>query len=155
MSGADRVLTGLLILCTSVWVGGLVTIPVVGRLVRQHLAPADRVVLFRGLGRFHGVLGTGALVVGLGAGAALLAGRDWGGLRVAATVVGLALLVVTGIGMAQARRMTRLRRALLASGPDPVRQTHVQRGSRLAVGLRVGIGVLTVVLLVLGVLLIR
>jgi len=47
---ADVVLQFVLVLATSIWVGGLVTIAVVARVASRTLGAADRVQFFRGWG---------------------------------------------------------------------------------------------------------
>ena len=111
MSDTTRVvLLGVFMLAASIWVGGYVAIVVVARVATRTLQPAQRVAFFRGLGRIYAIVGCGALVVALGTGAALLGDRAWGGAVVVTAAVAAALVLSTLVGMAQARRMTRLRR---------------------------------------------
>ena len=152
MSATDGVLTGLLILATSLWLGGLFTIAIVARVASGTLDPATRVAFFRALGRSYGIVGTAALVVAYGTGAALLRGQPWSTARIAAVVVAAALAVTLAIGMVQARRMTRLRRHLLDSAHDAALAGRVRRGALGAHALRGLIGLLSLVLVALGVL---
>jgi uncharacterized membrane protein len=147
----DAVLTGVLILATSLWLGGLVAIAVVARVAARTLDPAARIAFFRALGRFYGVVGTAALLVAYATGAALLRDQPWGTASTV-TVVVAAALAVTLAGMVQARRMTRLRRRMLEVGGDAVLTTRVRRGALGAHALRGLIGVLSLALLALGVL---
>ena len=94
---ADVVLQFVLVLATSIWVGGLVTIAVVARVASRTLAPVERVHFFRGLGRTYGPVGGVALVTALGTGAALVVDQPLDGLVVAGSVVAGAL-VVTSLG---------------------------------------------------------
>ena len=111
---ASDVLTGFLILGCSVWVGGLISIFLVARVAQRALSPVDRVAFFRRLGRAYGPVGGAALGVALGCAAALLWGRAWDTAMAAATALAACLVAVTATGVAQARRMTRLRQDALA-----------------------------------------
>jgi uncharacterized membrane protein len=151
MSTADGVLTGLLILATSIWLGGLFAIAIVARVATRTLEPAARVAFFRGLGRAYALVGTAALVLAYGTGAALLRGHPWDLAKVAATVVAVVLAATLWVGMAQARRMTRLRRRALDQPGDTALATRVLRGALRAQVLRGLIGALSLSLLALGV----
>jgi hypothetical protein len=148
---ATAAVTGLLVLATSVWVGGYVAIAVVARVAGRTRDPASRAAFFRRLGRAYGVVGTVALVVAAVCGAVLLAGRPWSVLLVVTVLVAAALAATTAWGVVQARRMGRLRvRAHEAPG-DRTLARRVASGARRAAVLRAGIGVLTLALLALGV----
>jgi uncharacterized membrane protein len=138
-------------LAASIWVGGLVAIFVVARAASATLEPAQRVALFRSVGRSYGVVGSVALLVALITGALLLRGHPWEALLSAAAIVAATLLVVLAAGMAQARAMTRLRRRALAQpfGGEAL-EAAVRRGAILATILRATIGVLTLALVLLG-----
>jgi len=151
MSTADGVLTGLLILATSIWLGGLFAIAIVARVATRTLEPAARVAFFRGLGRAYALMGTAALALAYGTGAALLRGHPWNLARVATTLVAVVLVATLGVGMAQARQMTRLRRRTLDQPGDTALATRVLRGALRARVLRGLIGVLSLLLLALGV----
>lgn len=144
-------LTGLLIFGTSVWVGGLIAIAVVARVATATLEPAARVGFFRGLGRAYGIVGTAALALAYGTGAALLYGRSWSGTLIAAVAVAAALAAMLAVGVAQARRMTRLRRRSLDVPGDTDIAHRVRRGAARAGALRELIAVLSLTLLALGV----
>jgi hypothetical protein len=152
MSPTDAVLTGLLILATAVWLGGLVAIMIVARVATRTLDPAARVAFFRGLGRSYGIVGTLALAVAYGAGAALLRDRPWDPAMVATVVVAVALAATLAVGVVQARRMTRLRRHALEAGDDAAVAGRVRQGAVVAAVLRSLIGALSLVLLALGIL---
>ena len=143
-------LLGALILAGSVWVGGYVAIAVVARIATRTMSPVQRVTFFRGLGRSYGVIGGGALAVALGTGAALLRDRAWGGAVSATAAVAAALVLVTAVGVAQARRMTRLRGAAGRNPDDLELAVRVRRGARRAVVLRTAIGLLSIALIALG-----
>jgi uncharacterized membrane protein len=137
-------------LATSIWVGGMVAIFVVARAASRTLEPAQRVEFFRTLGRSYGILGSGALLVALATGAVLVDGHPWDAPKVAAAVVGGALLVATAAGMAQARAMTRLRgQAVTRLGGESL-DSRVRHGAILAATLRASIAILTLTLVVLG-----
>jgi uncharacterized membrane protein len=148
-------LTGLLVFGTSVWVGGLIAIAVVARAASATLEPAARVAFFRGLGRRYGVVGTTALALAYGTGAALLYGRGWSGEVIAAAAVAAVLAATLAVGVAQARRMTRLRGRLLSvtddAATDDAAAAQVRRGAARAGALRGLIALLSLVLLGLGV----
>jgi uncharacterized membrane protein len=134
-------------LAASIWVGGLVAILIVARAASATLDPAARVAFFRALGRSYGVVGSVALLVALATGAALLRGHPWDGLLIATAIAAATLLVATGVGMAQARAMTRLRRKALS---HPGLDDQIRSGAVLAAALRGAIGALTLALVVLG-----
>jgi hypothetical protein len=99
------------------------------------------------------VVGTSALVVALAAGGGLLSDRAWTGSSTAAALLAVALLVAAVGGMAQARRMTRLRHAAATHRDDGDLAERVRHGARQATWLRLTIGVLSLALLAVGVLL--
>lgn len=154
MSDTTRaVLLGVFTLASSVWVGGYVAIAVVARVASRTLTPQQRIAFFRGLGRSYLLVGCPALVVALGTGAALASDHAWDGVLVATVVIAGALIVSLAVGVAQARRMTRLRAAALAASHDRPATRSVQRGARAATVLRAAIGLLSLALIALGALL--
>ncbi|MEO6203815.1 MAG: hypothetical protein ABIO67_00290 [Mycobacteriales bacterium] len=155
MSPTTTALSGVLILATSVWIGGLVAIAVVARVATRTLDPGARVAFFRDLGRTYGVVGTLALVVAYGTGAALLLGRPWDIRQTATVTVAASLIATTSFGVVQARRMSRLRRAALDQPTNEGLAHAVQRGAGRAGALRGLIALLSLALLWLGVLLAR
>lgn len=150
---AATAVTGVLILAASIWLGGYVALIVVSRVAARTMDPATRSGFFRELGRTYGIVTTCALVVAYACGAALLYGRPWDGVLVAGVVVAVALAVVTGVGVVQARGMGRLRRHARGEPGDPRLAEQVRRGARRATALRALIGVLSAGLLALGVVL--
>lgn len=144
------ILTGLLIVAAAVWLGGLVVIFVVARVAKRTLAPADRIAFFRLLGRRYGVVGTAALAIALGTGAALLRSRPWDGPLIATAATSAVLVLATALGMAQAHRMTAHRRAVLQRPADSGLQARVRRASRTATALRVAIGLCSIALVAFG-----
>lgn len=148
-------LTCVFVFAGCVWLGGLVAIAVVARVAGGTLPAARRVAFFRALGRAYGVVGGLALAVTLAAGGVLLAGDPWGGLRISVTAVAAALVVITLVGVAQARRMTRLRSRALTIPEDHAVADQVTGGGRRAFALRGAIALLSLTLMVEAVLLAR
>jgi uncharacterized membrane protein len=147
---AEASLVAVLVLATAVWIGGLVAIFVVARVAHATLEVAERVTFFRGLGRAYGLAGGMALTIALASGAVLAATYRWDGQLTASTVVAAGLVAATVAGVAQARRMTRLRQDALR---DPGRlelAAKVRRGTRNATVLRAAIAALSLALLALG-----
>lgn len=147
---ASPVLVFVALLGACVWVGGFVAIGVVARIARRQLERPAQVAFFRALGRSFGVVGGSALIVALASGAALLSDRAWGATALAAAVVAVALALVTGAGVAQARGMTRLRQGALREPGDGVLVARVRRGALRAAILRASIGALSLGLLALA-----
>ncbi len=151
MSPATATLTGLLVLATSVWVGGFVAIAVVSRVADRTLSADGRITFFRRLGQAYAKVAVTALVAALAIGAVLLSRQPFDG-RAGLAVAFAALLLVTAVtGMIQARRMGTLRRRALEAGADDIWAAKVRRGVRLATALRAGIGLATLGLLASGV----
>lgn len=146
----DAVLVAGLVLATSIWVGGIVTIVIVARVARRTLAPADSVAFFRALGVAFGPVGAVALLVALALGAALAFRRPWDASLTATVLVAVVLLVVTAWGIVQARSMTRLRTRALQHPDDTALARGVKAGATRAMALRAAITALTLVLLGLG-----
>ncbi len=154
MTGAaDLVWLVVLVVSAGVWLGGLLTMPVVARAASATLAPLDRVAFFRALGRAHLPVGGSALALALLSGGALLRHRKWDGLLAASAITAAALVVALALGVVQARRMTRLRQAAGAAPQDAGLRGRVRRGGRSAVALRSLISLLSLALVMLGCLL--
>jgi hypothetical protein len=147
---AETALTAVLVLATAVWVGGLAAIFVVARVARATLGTAERVTFFRGLGRAYGVAGGLALAIALASGAVLAATRRWDGQLTASAAIAAVLVAVTVAGVAQARRMTRLRQDALRDPGSRELTAKVQRDARNADILRAAIAALSLALLALG-----
>lgn len=79
-----------------------------------------------------------------------MSGYRWDGQLTASTVVAAALLAATAAGVAQARRMTRLRQDALREPGCPELAAKVRRGARNAAALRATIAALSLALLALG-----
>lgn len=151
MSGtAEAIVLAVLILATSIWIGGYVAIAVVARTATATLDAATRVVFFRSLGRSYLLVGLPALIVALAAGAVQARHERWSALLIATAVVAAVLLASFAVAVMQARRMTRLRRRLLESPDDRQMRDQVRRGARAAGALRGVLGLLSVALVFLG-----
>ena len=148
--GLEATLLAVLVVATSIWVGGYIAIAVVARAATATLNPDARVAFFRALGRLYFWVGTPALVIALASGAVLARDADHGGLFTATVVVAVVLLVSFVVAVVQARRMTRLRRASLAAPDDAALGERVRRGARAAGALRGVLGLLSLALVVLG-----
>jgi len=146
----QAIVLGVFTLASCIWVGGYVAIAVVARVATNTLEPPQRVAFFRGLGRSYLRVGVPALVVALGTGAVLLGDHGWDGTVLGAVVVALALVAALGVGVVQARRMSRLRSRSIAAPDDLELKRRVQQGAHGAALLRAAIGVLSLVLIALG-----
>jgi hypothetical protein len=137
------------LLSGGVWVGSMVCLAVIARVSAKVLEPRARVTLFASVGRAYAVLGTGALAVAVTAGMALAGDpADWSDTTTWALGLATVLFILTVVAMAQARRMTTLRRAA-ATGPGPA-TASLRSASRRAGMLRAAMGVLTVAVVVLA-----
>ncbi|GGB45645.1 hypothetical protein GCM10011492_40970 [Flexivirga endophytica] len=145
-----HLLVTVLVLSTSVWLGGYVAIGIVARSATATMDPAQRVAFFRSLGRAYLRVGTPALVIGLVSGALLARDHPWDATLISAAIAALLLVVLLAAGVQQARRMTRLRHSALKSGDDPASVPAIRRGRRSAAILRAALGVLSLILVVLG-----
>lgn len=151
MSGTvEAIVLAVFIVATSIWVGGYVAIVVVARTASATLEPGARVAFFRSLGRTYLWVGLPALILALVTGGALARHRDRGGLLAVTAAVAALLLVGLAVAVAQAKRMTRLRRSLLESPDNATLSEQVRRGARAAGSLRAVLGLLTLALVVLG-----
>jgi uncharacterized membrane protein len=133
-----RTLLGLVILGAAVWMGGFVAIMVVNATSKKSLEPAQRIALFRGLGRNYLRVAAVAFVLVVIPGGVLLASRPWDGFTLAILLAAILLLVLTCVAVRQARRMTRMRKAALAAGSPGA--APIAHHSRRAWMLRMGIG---------------
>jgi uncharacterized membrane protein len=145
-----RALLGLLILGAGVWMGGFVAIMIVNATSKKTIDAAGRIALFRGLGRSYLKVAAVAFVLVVVPGGILLAFRPWDGFTLAILLVALLLVVLTGIAVRQARRMTRMRKAALAHPADGPCPAPIGRNARRAWVLRMGIGVASLALFVLA-----
>lgn len=148
----ERVQAALLLAASAAWLGGLLTVPLLAATTRRLVAAEARADLFVAFGRRFAVLMGVLLTIALAAVGALAAsGAD----PLTATALGLAaaLLLMTAVGMVQARRMSRLRRAA-AGGRGDEADSKLRRNAAVATVLRSSIGLVSLALVVVGVLLV-
>jgi hypothetical protein len=145
------VLLGLLVVSSAIWLGGWVALVIVARSTTATLSRHDRVAFFRHFGPRFGIVATIALVVADASGVILLARTTWTAVSTWLVVLAVVILSALAVGVLQARRMTRLRRATAAAPDDATLATRVRRGARSALVLRAGLGVLTLATVVLAV----
>jgi len=143
-------LIALELLGASVWIGGLVAIAVVARIVRAQLPAPARVEFFRALGRRYLLVGGAALALALACGGALLASGAWTATKSAVVALAGALVFVTALAVLQARALTRARRRLLATAPGVDPEAAFRREARLAAVLRLLLAALSAGLLALA-----
>lgn len=138
-------------LAGSVWVGSIVCLAVVTATARKVLDPPLQVTLFRAIGRRYASVGTGSLLVAVGAGL-WLAWPPSGWSVVTDAALGLAgfLVLATGAGMAQARAMTVLRQRSIGNPDDGRAAAALVRGRRLANALRAVMAAATLGVVALG-----
>lgn len=149
-TGVHGLVLTIFVLASSIWVGGYVTIVVVARASTQTMDEGTRVQFFKALGRLYFWVGTPALVVALGTGAALAHDRWSSGLFIASAILAALLIVLFAIAVAQARRITRLRQRLAEPGAPETLSAQV-RGEAARAGMLRGIlGLLTIIIVVLG-----
>ncbi len=145
---SNAVLIGIELFAAAVWIGSLICLVVVAGAARSSLDDGAQIEFFRSLGRRYGVVGNVALATAIGVGLAMLwPPSSWGSL--ADTVVALTgvLVVMTALGIRQARSMTRLRGRSL---DEPAREDlsrRVRKGAMLAIVLRGTIAVLSLAIL--------
>lgn len=146
----QALLLAVLVLATSVWVGGYLAIAVVARTATATLDPGARVMFFRTLGRRYLLIGVPALLIALIAGAVLLRRHDWDALLIVTVSVAAALLLLLAVAVDQARKMTRLRRRAHGEPADKDLAEQVTRSGHRAAALRAMLGLLSVALVALG-----
>ncbi|WP_446664769.1 hypothetical protein [Flexivirga sp. B27] len=144
------VLITVLVLSTSVWIGGYVAIAVVARTATTTLDPAQRVRFFRSLGRAYLRVGTPALAVALISGALAARHHSWDAVLIISTIVAVLLVALLAAAVQQARHMTRLRHDAVTAGRDAATDPAIRSGHRTAGMMRAALGALSLVLLVLG-----
>jgi uncharacterized membrane protein len=140
----------ILLLATSVWVGGFVAIAIVARVARRELDEPTRTAFFRGLGRRYLRIGGGSLAVAFGCGGILLAPGGLTAAKTVAVALGVALAIATVAGVVQARAMTLLRQRSVHDRDDTALAAAVRSAAVRAALLRASIGALTVALLVVA-----
>lgn len=145
------VLLGLLLISAAVWLGGWVTLVLVARSTTATLQRHDRVAFFTHFGRRFGIVAAVALIVALVTGGVLLAAATWTLVSSVLAVAAAVLVAVLAVGVAQARRMTRLRRTAIAAPDDHALAARVTAGARRASVLRAGIGAISLLIFVLAI----
>jgi len=148
----QTILLIILLVATAVWIGGWFSLIVIARSTTATLEPTARVAFFRHFGRVYGTVSTTALFIALAAGLVLLIGMPWTALSTWLVIVSLVLLAALGAGVLQARRLTRQRHRLVSSPEDAALAARIATGSRRAIVLRASLGVISILILVLGVL---
>lgn len=145
------VLIAVEMLAASIWVGSLACLAFVSSVARRVLDAPSRVALFQGIGRVYGIVGTGALLVGIAAGVAI-AGRpsQWSVGVTASIALAMLLVALTGVAMAQARAMTVHRQRAVDDPHDESAANLIRRGATTASALRGAMGLLTLIILALG-----
>ena len=139
------------LVAASIWVGSLVCLAVVTAAARRVLDTPSQVALFRAVGRRYGLVGTTALLVAIGTGLALSwPPAAWSPITDSAVALAGLLVIASGVGMAQARAMTRLRRQATSAPEDQGLAVSVRRGRLLANMLRGLMAAVTLAIVVLA-----
>jgi hypothetical protein len=145
------VLVAVAMVAASVWVGSLVSLAVVSAAARRTLDARSRVALFRTVGRSYQWVGTGSLLLAIALGLALAWPLSEAGSGVhAELVLSVVLVAVSVVGMAQAKRMTAIRRRAVERPDDAGAAALVRRGARTAGALRGLIALVTLAMVVVG-----
>ena len=146
---AEGILIGLLTLGVGAWIGGFATVMVISRTSHSVLAPADRVAYFRRFGRGYAVVACVMILLIIVPSAILVSVATVRALAVAILATACALVVVTAVGIRQARNMTRLRTMALDAADDGASDA-VRRGAGVAIVLRSAIGIGSLALIALA-----
>ena len=149
---AERILIGLLTLGVGAWIGGFATVIMISRTSRSVLAPADRVAYFRRFGRGYVVVASVMILLVIVPSAILVSEDSVRPVAIATLAVACALVIITAVGIRQARKMTRLRTMALDAEDDRASDA-VRRGASIAIVLRsmIGIGSLALIALALAI----
>lgn len=148
-------LATLLVLATSVWVGGIAALVVVASATRRTLSEEERVRTFRLVGRVWAPVAGTALVVGFVISAILTWGHPHETAWYLAVAAAAAVVLTTAAGIVQARALSALRRRALNAPHDEWLAALVGRTASRAAVLRGLIALWTLVLVVLGVIVAR
>ena len=140
----------VLLLTTSIWVGGFLAIAVVARIARRELDAHTRVAFFRSLGRSYLAVGGGSLALAFVSGGIVLARGDWTGARTVAAALAVALALATATGVVQARQITRMRGRNLCHARNAAAAAAERSAAVRAALLRASIGALSIALLAVG-----
>ena len=140
----------VLLLATSIWIGGFVAIAIVASVARRELDARTRVAFFRSLGRSYLVVGGSSLALAFTSGGIVLARGDWTVARTVAVALGVALAFATVTGVVQAREMTRMRSRNLRGSQSTATGEAERSAAMRAALLRASIGALSLALLAVG-----
>jgi uncharacterized membrane protein len=146
-----KILVGLLVLASSVWIGGFVALVIFSASSKKALGRPERIALFRQVGHRYLRVAAVAAVLVVVPGGVLLVARPFDGFTITVLVLALAIVAVTWIGVRQARAMGRMRKAALAHPDDDTQTAAIERAAARATLLRAGIGVLSLALFVVGI----
>jgi len=139
------------LLAACIWVGSLVCLALVANVARKVLDGPSQVTFFRAVGRRYGMMGTGSLLVAIGAGLALAwPPASWSPTIDAAVALAGVLVLATAVGMIQARQMTTLRRQAMGAPDDQIVAGAVRRGRLVAGALRGLMALVTLAIVVLA-----
>ena len=151
MLATSAPLVAVELIAASIWVGGMVCITIVAKAARDVLDESSQMAFFRVVGRRYARVGTASLLIAIAAGLALSwPPSSWSRTIDAAVVLAGVLLVVTMVGMMQARAMTALRRKLIANPGDSSAAEALRRGRLLANGLRGLMALMTLAIVILA-----
>jgi hypothetical protein len=144
-------LVAIELIAACIWAGSLACLALVANVARKVLDGPSQVAFFRAIGRRYGIVGTGSLLVAIGAGLALAwPPSGWSGTIDAAVGLSGALVFATAAGMVQARAMTTVRRRAMSAPEDHGAVLAVRRGRLLAGALRSVMALFTLAILVLA-----
>jgi hypothetical protein len=139
------------LLAACIWVGSLVCLALVANVARKVLDGPSQATFFRAVGRRYGMVGTGSLLVAIGAGLALAwPPASWSSTIDAAVALAGVLVLATAVGMIQARQMTTLRRQAMGAPDDQIVAGAVRRGRLVAGALRGLMALVTLAIVVLA-----
>ncbi len=139
------------LLAACIWVGSLVCLALVANVARKVLDGPSQVTFFRAVGRRYGMVGTGSLLVAIGAGLALAwPPASWSSTIDAAVALAGVLVLATAVGMIQARQMTTLRRQAMGAPDDQIVAGAVRQGRLVAGALRGLMALVTLAIVVLA-----
>ena len=139
------------LLAACIWVGSLVCLALVANVARKVLDGPSQVTFFRAVGRRYGMVGTGSLLVAIGAGLALAwPPASWSSTIDAAVALAGVLVLATAVGMIQARQMMTLRRQAMGAPDDQIVAGAIRRGRLVAGALRGLMALVTLAIVVLA-----
>ncbi|WP_349897374.1 hypothetical protein [Parafrigoribacterium soli] len=144
----ERTLLGIVTLGASLWIGGFVAIMIVSATSNKSLETKERIALFRGLGRGYLRVAVVAFLAVVVPGIVLLAFRPWDGYSLAIVVLAVALVIVTALGVRQARQLTRMRKAAAEASSEPTPAASLARKAVAARALRSAIGLLSLAIFI-------